>query len=74
MIVFPSYKARSKGLVIAPISGIARVGDMTILGIFIDNNLSVSILVSNTCQTSAQCLYGIKLVKGHGLDPQSIFD
>ena len=74
MIIYSSAKARSTGSVVPPLSDIARVDGMKILGVYIDHNLSLKCHIGNVCQTAAQCLYAIKLLKAHGLDQLSIHD
>src|SRR6478609_3506975 len=74
MIAFTSSRARNKAPPVKLLPGIERVESLKILGVHIDHNLSVSMHIGNACQTAAQCLYAIKLVKAHGLDQISVYD
>ena len=74
MVVYSSARARSAAPTIAALPDIARVDGMKILGVYVNNNLHVNEHIDNVCQTAAQCLYAIKLLKAHGLPELSIHD
>ena len=44
-----------------------------VLGVLIDDSLTFKAHIASICNTAAQSLYAIKILKSHGLDPQSIF-
>ena len=72
MIICSSKKFKRDTVILLP--EIARVNSIKILGVTIDENLSVKTHVAEVCQTAAQSLYAIKLLKSHGLDTLSIYD
>ena len=64
-----SYGKTDQGYraVIPEIPGISRVEEITILGVTIRNNFSISSHISNITESAAQSLYAIKTLKNHGL-------
>ena len=77
-IVFFSHlncksKRPSFPVTVDPLPNVERVNSIKILGVTIDNQLSVKDHVNNVCQAAAQNLYAIKLLKSHGLTQQSIY-
>ena len=72
MIICSSKKFKRDTVILLP--EIARVNSIKILGVTLDENLSVKTHVAEVCQTAAQSLYAIKLLKSHGLDTLSFFD
>ena len=66
-------KRPSFPVTVDPLPNVERVNSIKILGVTIDNQLSVKDHVNNVCQAAAQNLYAIKLLKSHGLNQQSIY-
>ena len=54
--------------------GINRVDSLKILGVTVRNDLIMHDHVSAVCESAAQSLYAVKLLKSHGLGQQSIRD
>ena len=72
IVFFSNSKTKTKSTV-ATLPNITRVETIKILGVTIDNKLSVKDHINNVCQAAAQNLYAIKLLKSHGLKEQSIY-
>lgn len=73
MIVYAGKKCSKNSPDPPPLPNINRVKEITILGVHFDDQLSVHNHVHSVCQTAAQALYAIKLLKSHGLEPESIY-
>jgi hypothetical protein len=73
MIVYPNERKRSMGAPVASLPDICRVDSIKVLGVIIQNNLSMKLHVSAVCQSTAQSLYALKVLKAHGLDKQTMF-
>ena len=63
----------SSPVTVDPLPNVERVNSIKILGVTLDDKLSVKEHVNNVCQAAAQNLYAIKLLKSHGLHQQSIY-
>ena len=68
MIIFSNVKASRPPPHIDLIPDIERVESIKILGVLMNGNFSMNDHVSALCQSAAQSLYAIKLLKSHGLD------
>ena len=73
MVIYSNETSRSKGACAPILPNILRVNSLKILGVTLDHTLSISEHVSNICQSAAQNMYAVKLLKSHGLNQQSIF-
>ena len=74
MVIFASTRVRSKASCNPlPVVDIERVDCIKVLGVLIDESLTFKSHIASTCNAAAQSLYAIKLLKAHGMDPQSIF-
>src|SRR2546425_9429949 len=56
MIIYSSEKKRASALPAAPLPEISRENSINILGVTIEDNLSMKTHVSNVCQSAAQSL------------------
>jgi Reverse transcriptase (RNA-dependent DNA polymerase) len=72
MIVYPNERKRSMAAPVASLPDICRVDSIKVLGVIIQNNLSMKLHVSAVCQSAAQSLYALKVLKAHGLDKQTM--
>ena len=63
----------ASSLNVIPIPGIVRVDTLKILGVTINDKLSMSHHVDNVCQSAAQSLYAIRLLKSKGMNLESVF-
>jgi len=74
MLIFASTRIRAKiSCNPPPVLGIVRVDCIKVLGVLIDESLTFKAHISSACNTAAQSLYAIKILKAHGLDSHSIF-
>ena len=73
MVVYRNENSKKSNPMPNLLPEITRVESIKILGVQIDNHLSVHEHVEMVCQTAAQALYGIKILKSHGLDQHSIY-
>ena len=74
MIVYSTSKSRDAHVLPKLLTGITRVDSIKILGVTVRNDLTLHDHVSAVCESAAQSLYAVKLLKSHGLDQQSIKD
>jgi hypothetical protein len=72
IIIFSNDRSRAKSYPVSLISEIERVTAIKILGVTIQNNLSMKSHVINVCQSAAQNLYALKILKCHGMDNSSL--
>jgi hypothetical protein len=70
----PARMTNSVNLAAVPSSRIKRVNKMKILGVTLQDNLSIHDHVAEVCASAAQSLYAIKLLKTRGLNQRSICD
>ena len=73
MIIYSSQKKGSVSPPISTLQDIERVDSLKILGVTMQNNLSMKAHIADVCQSASQSLYALKLLKSHGLDKQTIF-
>ncbi len=71
MIIYTSETKRASAPPVAPLPEITRVNSIKILGVIVQENLSMKAHVSAVCQTAAQSLFALRLLKSHGLDRQT---
>src|SRR5271157_2317467 len=74
MIVFANNKARTSLAQPTLLPDITRVDTIKMLGVTVRNDLTMHDHVNDVCESAAQSLYAIKLLKSHGLDKQSTAD
>ena len=72
MVVYAGNKVRKDIPAPPTIPGITRVNSMKILGVTLDDHLTVHSHIDNVCQSASQALYAIKTLKSNGLDQPSI--
>ena len=72
MVFFSSNKKKEDGNTISPVQDIPRVKSLKILGVTIQDRLIVTEHVKNVCDSAAQSLYALKLIKSRGLDAKSL--
>ena len=73
MIFYSSEKKKTISPPVSPLTDIVRVDSMKVLGVTLQNNLSMKAHVTEVCHSAAQSLYALKLLKSHGLDTQTIY-
>ena len=72
MIIFSNRNLRP---FVTPLPNIVRVDSTKILGVIIQNTLSMKEEhVAYVCQTAAQNIYALKLLKAHGMSLTSVSD
>jgi len=71
-IVFVDHRKKKKAHPPPPLTGIARVTTLKILGVTFTNSLSVAEHVHAVISSSAQTLYALRVLRAHGMDDVSL--
>ena len=59
MIVFASAKAAEMSNNVLTIPNVTRVNSLTVLGVTLENNLSMKTHEDNVCQSAAQSMFAV---------------
>jgi hypothetical protein len=66
-IIIHSNQRASLVQQVTPTAGFEHADSINILGVLIQNNLSMASHIQSVCNSASQSLYAIKLLKAHGL-------
>ena len=71
-MVFTNPKQKNRNDPPPPIDGIPRVHVLKLLGVTISDNFSMHEHVSNLISSCEQALYGLRMLKSHGMSPAAV--
>jgi len=71
-MIFTNPRQKNKSVPPPPIAGIPRVQMLKLLGVIISDNLSMREHVSNLISSCEQALYGLRMLKSHGMSSSAV--
>ena len=71
-MIFTNPRQKNKSVPPPPIAGIPRVQTLKLLGVIISDNLSMREHVSNLISSCEQALYGLRMLKSHGMSSSAV--